>query len=500
MADESRIKVQLHRKDRTDERWIPLTTGGCVQLTDYENDGTAELPITIGSEEAYDTLNTALAKLENGLSGFADVAHTGDYDDLTNKPEVNDATVTVKVNGVVKGSFTLNQSTNYEIDIPVPENPVIFKGTVNTTGINGTSAPFPPASADNNGHEYKVTENGTYQGVAAKVGDILISNGTAWIRIPSGDEPDGTVTEITATNGVKTSTGQAITTIGQIELADVYGTAPGANGESADKTLSFGGTFKVLCLNVDEHGRVTAVSEKTMTLPSAELPTLATADKVLKIVNDNGTLKVAWGDDNNTEYTAGKGLTLGSGVFKAKMDSETSLGTIGTTAKLYAVGVDSSDKLCVAVPWTDTTYASETAQSGGTTVSLVTTGEKYNWNNKANKQVDAPFSSTSLTIKSGYNYTATSAISSLMLTYDSTNKADPAAAQSASNMLGSGDLETNIIFTVSGSSFTLTPPSGTNIVTPEYVDSIPTWESGKKYIVSVYKGLFVFGEIKSSWS
>lgn len=32
---------------------------------------------------------------------------------------------------------------------------------------------------------------------------------------------------------------------------------------------------------------------------------------------------------------------------------------------------------------TDTTYESKTAASGGTDVSLVTTGEKYTWNNKA---------------------------------------------------------------------------------------------------------------------
>ena len=37
-----------------------------------------------------------------------------------------------------------------------------------------------------------------------------------------------------------------------------------------------------------------------------------------------------------------------------------------------------------ANPDTDTTYESKTAASGGTDVSLVTTGEKYTWDNKAN--------------------------------------------------------------------------------------------------------------------
>ena len=39
--------------------------------------------------------------------------------------------------------------------------------------------------------------------------------------------------------------------------------------------------------------------------------------------------------------------------------------------------------------FTDTTYSSKTAASGGTAVSLVTTGEKYTWNNKLNASVAA---------------------------------------------------------------------------------------------------------------
>lgn len=58
--------------------------------------------------------------------------------------------------------------------------------------------------------------------------------------------------------------------------------------------------------------------------------------------------------DTNTTYTAGTGLLLSGTVFKAKLNNETSLGTIGTTGKLYAVGVDANGQLAVSVPWTDT--------------------------------------------------------------------------------------------------------------------------------------------------
>jgi len=56
----------------------------------------------------------------------------------------------------------------------------------------------------------------------------------------------------------------------------------------------------------------------------------------------------------------------------------------GTASRTYAMQVNSSGQLVVNVPRTDTTYESKTAASWGTDVSLVTTWEKYTWNNKQN--------------------------------------------------------------------------------------------------------------------
>jgi len=67
-------------------------------------------------------------------------------------------------------------------------------------------------------------------------------------------------------------------------------------------------------------------------------------------------------------------------------------GDLRVTGKIYGTATN-SDKVnnltvLTAVPanakFTDTTYSSKTAASGGTEVSLVTTGEKYTWNNKSN--------------------------------------------------------------------------------------------------------------------
>jgi len=61
--------------------------------------------------------------------------------------------------------------------------------------------------------------------------------------------------------------------------------------------------------------------------------------------------------------------------------------TIGRTypVQFGLTGTSDEGKMCVNVPWTDTTYTSQSASQGGTSVSLVTTGEKYTWNNKQNE-------------------------------------------------------------------------------------------------------------------
>ena len=55
------------------------------------------------------------------------------------------------------------------------------------------------------------------------------------------------------------------------------------------------------------------------------------------------------------------------------------------SGKNYPVQLDGNNKAYVNVPWENTTYESKAASQGGTAVSLVTTGEKYTWNNKYSK-------------------------------------------------------------------------------------------------------------------
>ena len=83
-----------------------------------------------------------------------------------------------------------------------------------------------------------------------------------------------------------------------------------------------------------------------------------------------------------------KFLTIGDNTYSIPAISAATSSNLGgikigysTSNKNYAVQLDNNNKAFVNVPWTDTTYSSLAAASGGTTVSLVTTGEKYIWNN-----------------------------------------------------------------------------------------------------------------------
>ena len=82
-----------------------------------------------------------------------------------------------------------------------------------------------------------------------------------------------------------------------------------------------------------------------------------------------------------TKVSTGAGLTGGNftttGTIKANLNSETSLGTIGTTSNLYAVGVDANNKLCVNVPWTDTkvtAVGNHYTPSGGSAATATASG------------------------------------------------------------------------------------------------------------------------------
>lgn len=132
----------------------------------------------------------------------------------------------------------------------------------------------------------------------------------------------------------------------------------------------------------------------------SSFPSSGNSSKIYYAVDEDKFYK--WNGSSYVEYnvsndgtvrgvTAGVGLAGGTitdtGTIKAKLKSETASSLTAaskgsTSDREYAVGVDASGDLSVNIPWENTTYESKNAASGGTALSLVTTGEKYTWNSK----------------------------------------------------------------------------------------------------------------------
>lgn len=117
--------------------------------------------------------------------------------------------------------------------------------------------------------------------------------------------------------------------------------------------------------------------------PYYELPPGGTTGQVLT-KSSNADRAVVWtdvqaADSGVTALDAGTGLITnltdngtitGVGTIKTNLDNETPLGTLGTTNRLYAVGVDANGKLCVNVPWVGSTIQDNLISSTNTTDAL----------------------------------------------------------------------------------------------------------------------------------
>ena len=162
-------------------------------------------------------------------------------------------------------------------------HPMQYKGTL---GTNGTITSLPSAASSNEGFTYKVITAGTYADQEAKIGDVFISNGSAWTLIPSGDDIDDSWRNIkvngTEELGSGVSTGAidfdssddinaTWTTIGnKIKFTHSNSVTAGTAGSSSDntqiKTTGENITFQVPYVTYNSKGHVTSAGTHTETV------------------------------------------------------------------------------------------------------------------------------------------------------------------------------------------------------------------------------------------
>ena len=238
---------------------------------------------TVGTLDTNNTSAQTVPTSAESLGGaikLHKVSKTGSYSDLNNKPSLGTASAKDYTTSVTSESNDLVTSGAVYTAIDNLPEPMIFKGSL---GTGGTITTLPTASSSNEGFVYKVITDGTYASQSAKVGDTFISNGSAWVLIPSGDEPSGTVTSVgvSASSGSNLSvSGSPVTSSGTITIGVASGysipsTTKQGQWDAKQDALSSqtaytskGSATKVPQITTNALGQVTGITEVTITQPN----------------------------------------------------------------------------------------------------------------------------------------------------------------------------------------------------------------------------------------
>lgn len=105
--------------DYATKQYVDNSISGLVDNAPAALDTLKELSTALNDDANFaSTVTTALSAKANSAD-LATVATSGSYNDLSNKPTINDSTITVQKNGSTVDTFTTNGS-NKTINIPVP--------------------------------------------------------------------------------------------------------------------------------------------------------------------------------------------------------------------------------------------------------------------------------------------------------------------------------------------------------------------------------------------
>lgn len=205
---------------------------------------------------------TAASIVDNNSDGDNDLAYV-----INQKAPINSPIFT----GTPKAPTPSNNSNDTQIattefvntainsSISNITSAMVFKGTVGTGGTI-TTLPTVGSASLRTGDTYKVITAGKYPAYDANIevqaGDTFIFDGASWVLIPSGDEPNGTVTSVDVTSdGSLTVSGGPITTSGTISIAH-------ADTSNQNSVNNAGRTY-IQSISLDTYGHVTNIASGT---------------------------------------------------------------------------------------------------------------------------------------------------------------------------------------------------------------------------------------------
>ena len=197
-------------------------SGGSAQNVDVKGLGTAAYKNVAVSGDAAAT-EVVMGNDTRLTDSRTPTAHTHTKSEITDFPTLGTAAAKNYTTSVSSGSNDLVTAGAVWAAIDNLPEPMVFRGSL---GTGGTITALPVDGSAKVGDTYKVITAGTYAGATAKVGDTFVcftktSSANTWELIPSGDEPNGTVTsiKIAATSPIVVDNDVAITTSGTRTLS-----------------------------------------------------------------------------------------------------------------------------------------------------------------------------------------------------------------------------------------------------------------------------------------
>ena len=236
----------------------------------------------------------------------------------------------------------------------LPE-PMVFRGSL---GEGGTITTLPVDGSAIKGDTYKVITAGTYAGISADIGDTFIcetktTDSNTWTHIPSGDEPSGTVTSVSVTNGDGISvSGGPITTSGTIIITNTGATGVKGDAENNYRT----GNVNITPANIGlgNVGNFKAVStDANQGLSSTEQSNARaniSLDNVgnFKAVSTEASQGLSSTEQSNARANIGAGTSNFDGAYSSLSGTPT-LGTVVSKNSTTAVDTSSDIPTSLAV-------------------------------------------------------------------------------------------------------------------------------------------------------
>ena len=171
--------------------------------------------------------------------------------------------------------------------------------------------------------------------------------------LPAGFQPPYSLFFKTDSKELYFSNGTEWTACSNLFTHPESGVTAGSYGEAANKTLAFGGTFKVPSFTVDANGHLTVAGEHTLTMPTETKLSKGTNTTKTGTATHGGTLQAVTGftvdghkitaevttytlpDDNDTTYTFETGTKDGSISVTPKGGTATDVAVKGLAAAAY---------------------------------------------------------------------------------------------------------------------------------------------------------------------